>query len=179
MGHRVFVRDLVIVTRQHELPDRCPRCKASFEVGSTNVGAWYLRPRLERLQLTRVLDGETLVPAFETKDVLRNVTEEPWERLPAVFRCMNCHRVLHRMHHRTYNLSEMSRILTFKLRRLLYDGDTNDETVKEKCFTESTGYSGDCLACNIEAEIGTKEVPHPIDPRIHTCERHKDELDQS
>lgn len=34
---------------------------------------------------------------------------------------------------------------------------------------------GSCRACNIEAELGTEEVPHPIDPRIHTCEPMKDE----
>jgi hypothetical protein len=26
-----------------------------------------------------------------------------------------------------------------------------------------------CKACAIEAEIGTEEVPHPIDARLHTC----------
>jgi len=26
-----------------------------------------------------------------------------------------------------------------------------------------------CEACSIEARIGTEEVPHPIDPRLHTC----------
>lgn len=27
----------------------------------------------------------------------------------------------------------------------------------------------DCAACRIEAKIGTEEVPHPIDPRVHEC----------
>ena len=26
-----------------------------------------------------------------------------------------------------------------------------------------------CEACDIEARIGTEEVPHPIDNRLHTC----------
>lgn len=26
-----------------------------------------------------------------------------------------------------------------------------------------------CEACSIEAEIGTEEVPHPVDVRLHTC----------
>lgn len=26
-----------------------------------------------------------------------------------------------------------------------------------------------CRACQMEAEIGTEELPHPIDPRAHTC----------
>lgn len=26
-----------------------------------------------------------------------------------------------------------------------------------------------CEACSIEARIGTEDVPHPIDPRLHTC----------
>jgi len=31
------------------------------------------------------------------------------------------------------------------------------------------GYQSKCDACNIEAEIGTIEVPHPVDRRLHTC----------
>lgn len=27
----------------------------------------------------------------------------------------------------------------------------------------------DCMACSIEAEIGTEEVPHPVPARFHTC----------
>lgn len=30
-------------------------------------------------------------------------------------------------------------------------------------------YTGTCEACNIEATIGTEEVPHPVDRRLHTC----------
>jgi len=26
-----------------------------------------------------------------------------------------------------------------------------------------------CVACRIEAEIGTKEVPHPVPARFHSC----------
>ena len=26
-----------------------------------------------------------------------------------------------------------------------------------------------CEACRIEAEIGTREIPHPVDRRLHTC----------
>lgn len=26
-----------------------------------------------------------------------------------------------------------------------------------------------CRACEIEAEIGTAEVPHPVDARLHVC----------
>ena len=27
----------------------------------------------------------------------------------------------------------------------------------------------DCRACKLEAELGTEEVPHPIDKRVHEC----------
>lgn len=30
-------------------------------------------------------------------------------------------------------------------------------------------YNSACHACNIEAMIGTEEVPHPVDARLHTC----------
>jgi len=26
-----------------------------------------------------------------------------------------------------------------------------------------------CRACKLEAELGTEEVPHPIDARVHSC----------
>jgi len=26
-----------------------------------------------------------------------------------------------------------------------------------------------CRACKAEAELGTEEVPHPVDPRVHSC----------
>jgi hypothetical protein len=32
-----------------------------------------------------------------------------------------------------------------------------------------TGYAGACLACNIEAAIGTEETPHPVPKEFHTC----------
>jgi hypothetical protein len=31
------------------------------------------------------------------------------------------------------------------------------------------GYTGDCRACDIEDELGTEEIPHPVDSRIHSC----------
>lgn len=27
----------------------------------------------------------------------------------------------------------------------------------------------DCVACQFEAEYGTKDCPRPVDPRVHTC----------
>jgi len=36
---------------------------------------------------------------------------------------------------------------------------------------EAGGYRGKCLACNAEASLGTPEIPHPVDPRVHTCDR--------
>lgn len=26
-----------------------------------------------------------------------------------------------------------------------------------------------CLACKAEAELGTEDIPHPVDPRVHSC----------
>lgn len=37
----------------------------------------------------------------------------------------------------------------------------------EKAF--GGGYVGTCDACGVEAAIGTEEVPHPVDARLHTC----------
>lgn len=36
-------------------------------------------------------------------------------------------------------------------------------------------YVPKCGACSIEADIGTEEVPHPIDRRLHTCVEQEDE----
>jgi hypothetical protein len=32
-------------------------------------------------------------------------------------------------------------------------------------------YRGKCHACNVEAALGTEECPHPVDRRVHTCDR--------
>lgn len=31
------------------------------------------------------------------------------------------------------------------------------------------GYKGDCEACNVETMIGTEEVPHPVNAKLHSC----------
>ena len=43
--------------------------------------------------------------------------------------------------------------------------------VRSKALALEAGkeYAGDCEACNVEAKIGTEEIPHPIDRRLHTC----------
>jgi len=33
--------------------------------------------------------------------------------------------------------------------------------------------SQSCRECNLESEIGTQDVPHPIDPRVHECQLRK------
>jgi hypothetical protein len=35
------------------------------------------------------------------------------------------------------------------------------------------GMMGNCLACKAEALLGTQEVPHPVDSRLHSCEQHE------
>lgn len=168
MGHKFYVRDLAIVTREVELPDACPRCKIKFEVGSTDVEAWHLRPRLERLRLTTVTDGHETTEVCATTKTMPS-TEEEWIRMPTIVRCGNCTRILFRLKYKVHDLQRMDKLLAFKLRGILYDETSCDETIRRRCFDETVGYHGDCIACNIEADIGTEEVPHPIDRRLHTC----------
>lgn len=46
-----------------------------------------------------------------------------------------------------------------------------DETSRRKGepIGEWKGRVVKCVACDVEAEIGTEDVPHPVDRRIHTC----------
>lgn len=39
---------------------------------------------------------------------------------------------------------------------------------------ESRSLRYTCRACEVEAEIGTEDVPHPVDERVHTCRQNDD-----
>jgi len=38
-----------------------------------------------------------------------------------------------------------------------------------KVVWRDDGYAGNCIACNIETEIGTEENPHPVPQQFHSC----------
>lgn len=168
MGHKVFVSHLVAIEVEKELPDECPRCHAEFGVGSTNVSCWQLRSVKEQLRLTTVRDNGKTTEVFETKQAQASGAPNDG-RLPRHFFCNQCGYRLESSRIRTYRLDRMDPHMAAKLRVLLFDPNVQDEDVKRLVYPETTGYHGDCAACNIEAEIGTEEVPHPIDSRLHTC----------
>lgn len=173
MPHEVFVRDLVAIERKVVLPDHCPRCKASFEPGSKNVKLWALRPMFHQVRLTKVITNGVKEDVFETTGTTQVSKQElEWERLPAIFKCDSCGHTLAKYHHRTWILEALDREMAGKLRTLLYDSNVLDQEIKKKVW--NADYSSSCFACDVEAELGTEEVPHPIDARVHTCTRNKD-----
>lgn len=168
MPHEIFVDDTVVIRRKLEIPERCPKCRRHYNLGDTVLKTVTLRPKDETLHLSTLTDGET------KRDVV-SVKDTAWQgagpRLILEVRCLACNHLHAVAHSRMYDLLEMGRLMAFKLRGLLYDSNAADPQVRRKCFDENEGYHGDCMACNIEADIGTEEVPHPIDPRVHTCVR--------
>lgn len=177
MSHKVFVRDIVAITRHVELPDRCPKCKVEFGKGSLNVKLWSLKPQFEQIRLTSVIACGKETDVFETKPVGQPQNHGDWDRLPAIFKCANCHHTLASYHRRTYDLQDMTPALATHLQGLLYDANVKDPDIKKKVWG-MLGYQGDCVACNMETELATEEVPHPIDARVHTCVRSKDVVDK-
>jgi len=175
--HEVFVRDVLAIERAVTLPDCCPKCRTPFNVGTKNVKLWSLKPVFHQVRLTKVkAEGKTL-DVFETTGTAQlPVQEGDWDRLPAIFKCANCHHTLAKYHRRTYILEALDDKLAAQLRTLLYDANVLDPVIKKKVWG-MMGYQGNCLACNIETELGTEEVPHPVDPRVHTCVRKPNELD--
>ena len=172
---KVLLGDHVVIHRYVELPDVCPRCKAKIEPGTVLTG-WQMRPRYEKLRLTRTKDKNKTTELAETVNAVR--WGDKWSvRVPLDYRCP-CNYILAEAHPRAYELTSMDKLTAFKLRGLLYDSNAKDPQVLRKCYDESQGYHGDCAACNIEADIGTEEVPHPIDARLHTCNRDWHELNQ-
>lgn len=168
MGHKIFVSHLVAIEVEKELPDECPRCHAEFGIGSTNVACWQLRAVNEQLRLTAVKANGRTTEVFETKKT-QGAGAPATARMPRHFFCNQCGYQLESGTLKAYRLSEMDPLMAFKLRGLLFDENVRDESVKQLVYPEALGYYGDCVACNIEADIGTEEVPHPIDRRLHTC----------
>lgn len=171
MTHEIFVDDTVVIRRKVEIPKACPRCKTEYNLGHPVLKSETLRPREETMTLSTVLEGNTkrcVVSVNAAKNTPR-YGDNP--RLILEVRCLYCNHLLGAAHSRMYELLLMDRVMAFKLRELLYDSNANDEQVQRKCFDETQGYHGECLACNFAAEIGTEEVPHPIDPRVHSCVR--------
>lgn len=167
MNHKVFVDDTVVIRRELEIPDDCPRCKRPYNLGDIVMRSVTLRPMEETLVLSTVLEGKTMQSVVSVKD--STMIRDRTIRQVLEIRCTFCNHLHAVAHSRMYNLRAMDRLMAFKLRQLLYDSNAVDPQIRRKCFEENEGYHGDCFACNIEAEIGTEEVPHPIDPRVHTC----------
>ncbi len=111
----------------------------------------------------------------ETLPAKQHSMNEPWIRIPAIYKCAVCGYGLARQHTREYDLQNMSDTFAFKLQGLLYDSNVLDPAIKAKVWATDAGTNG-CVACMLETAIGTEEVPHPIDPRVHTCTRNTDEL---
>lgn len=166
MAHEIFLDDVVVIKRKFKIPDRCPRCRRLFELGDAVLRSQRMRPREETLRLTTVLDDTQLREVVEVKD--RSGFEE-YPNFLVEISCISCNHIFYRTHKRMYVLEEMDRTMAFKLRGLLYNSNVQEPLIRKKCYDETEGYHGDCLACNIEAEIGTEEVPHPIDVRVHSC----------
>jgi|SRR6478609_3071027 len=174
MPHEAFVCDLIAVRRTVMLPDHCPKCKIEFGPGSKNVKLWSLRPIFHQVRLTKVMACGKEEDVFETTGSAQlPVGDGDWDRLPAIFKCANCHTTLARYHRSTWVLEAMDNELAAQLRTLLYDSNVLDPEVKKKVWG-MVGYQGSCRACNMETELGTEEVPHPIDARVHTCTRNND-----
>jgi len=176
MSHEVFVRDVIAVERAVTLPDCCPKCRTPFDLGTKNVKLWSLKPVFHQVRLTKVKVEGKDEDVFETTGTAQlPVQEGDWDRLPAIFKCANCHHTLAKYHRRTYRLAQMDNALAGQLRTLLYDSNVLDEEICRKVW--NVDYPGGCFACNVEAELGTEECPHPVDPRVHSCKRNSDELD--
>ena len=113
-----------------------------------------------------------LTHATDDASIVNGVELEAMERAgdlvhPTGFSCANCDGFMVDSHERMYVLSEMDDALAEQLRGLLYDENVLDPGIREKVWKGSPI----CRACEIEAEIGTEEVPHPVDPRVHTCQK--------
>jgi hypothetical protein len=164
---RVLVQHSIFVEVPMELPTSCPHCHAWFEdIDESNL----LIYRSVRVQgrtslvmgtgaLAEVLDGYDEVNGDHGKIV--------------GFGCRRCKKPILSPHSRTWTLKDMLPSTAAQLRTLLYDSNVRDPFIRQKVFGshKDSGYQGDCEACNIEARIGTRDVPHPIDARLHTCKR--------
>jgi hypothetical protein len=169
MTHHVYIEDAVVIRRRFEIPEACPHCKTRYGLGRAVITSTRLLPREETLMLTTVLGTDQT-----QREVVMVKERAPYQESPhqlIELKCTSCGFCLTSGLIRKYNLAEMGKLDAFKLRGVLYDSNAKDDEVQRKCYDETQGYHGDCLACNIEADIGTEEVPHPIDPRVHSCQK--------
>lgn len=160
---KVEVHHHLVIIVPEELPEVCPNCDQKL----VDIENGHFRSaRLQRVLHSVGIDKDGQQDDF-------GVTGRAQSAYPGsiAYSCTSCGEELIPEHKRTYILEAMDSTLAFKLRGLLYDSNVKHELIRSKCFTESAGYHGDCLACNIETEIGTEEVPHPVDPRVHTCKK--------
>lgn len=162
---KVDICDFVTIERTIDLPDSCPECNANFVGKGSKLIAWSRDERAFSAFIVR--DDNQLGNGVEFDKYLRSGDLSH----STGYACQECDHVLFDSHERLYELEEMGKTMAFKLRGLLYDANVLDEDIKKKVFDELNGYHAYCMACNFEAEIGTEEVPHPVDPRAHTCQR--------
>lgn len=160
---KLDIRHFVTIEATVDLPDECPSCKAPFVGDGSRLLTWQ-REELaykSRISHDKERGGVELEAMERAGDLIH----------PTGFSCDNCEGFILDSHESMYVLEEMDPLMAFKLRGLLFDENVLDPEIKKKVFTETAGYHGECRACNMEAEIGTEEVPHPIDPRVHTCKK--------
>lgn len=164
---KVYVQHAIFIEIPVNLPTSCPQCHARFEDEDENnlivLRMAVVQGRtsivLGTSNMKEVLDGYDCTDDGNGKVVgfVCNRCKEPviWAHDPLICKMMGGAPVVDAARFRT----------------LLYDKNVLDPFIKERVFRASrdSGYQGTCEACNIEADIGTREVPHPIDARLHTC----------
>jgi hypothetical protein len=163
---RINVQHAVFVDVPVELPTSCPHCHAWFEDEDDN-NLLVLRLALVQGRTSISLGDGNLKEVLDGYDE----TDRGDDSKIVGFACNRCKEPVVWTHFRTWDLNDMQPMDAARFRTLLYDSDVKDPFIKEKVFgaTKHSGYQGDCEACNIEAWLGTREVPHPIDVRLHTC----------
>jgi hypothetical protein len=159
----VRIQHAVFVEVSEELPVSCPHCHAWFEDEDANN---LLEVRMQ------VVNGATrlVLGTGELNEVLDGYDDNLDDGVGKLigFICNRCKEPVIWTHTRTWTLEVMHSELAAQLKTLLYDINVKNPIIKRKVFS-GEGYRGSCEACNIEASIGTEEVPHPIDARLHTC----------
>jgi hypothetical protein len=164
---RVLVQHSILVEVPMELPTGCPHCHTWLENEDENNLLVY-RSVMVQGKTSLVMGSGTLAEVLDGYD---EVSDDHGAIVG--FGCNYCKKPIIHPHSRTWTLKDMLSDRAAQLQTLLYDSNVRDPFIRQKVFGPHTdsGYQGDCEACNIEARIGTREVPHPIDARLHTCKR--------
>ena len=151
MTTKVTISNLLIVNTTIELPNACPSCHVAF-CGQDNI-LEYLLDGVTRKG--RIDDGEFFVAeGTREEDVDSDVHI-------VGYGCANCKEMHWYPTNKECDLEDLKGKVNSQVRDLLFD-----EIVRPS----------QCEACSIEACIGTEEVPHPVDSRLHTCLRGANEL---